>query len=152
MSSVTFPPALGGDGSTVTDDPDPNTGLGNGGHRTRFVPSLYQAVAVMNGAVTQSAASQLAAETAIAASIWVSGGNYAIGVVRWSPSNFLNYRCVATANGRTTDPSADPSFWQLVGLPSPTGKAGQELANNGVVPSWGITAPGALAILNFIGY
>lgn len=46
MTTVTFPTALGGDGSTVSDDNDPVTGLGNGGHRTRFVPSLKNIVAI----------------------------------------------------------------------------------------------------------
>ncbi|ACT50860.1 hypothetical protein [Methylovorus glucosotrophus] len=46
MANVTFPTALGGDGSTVSDDNDPVTGLGNGGHRTRFVPSLKNIVAI----------------------------------------------------------------------------------------------------------
>lgn len=46
MSSVTFPTSLGGDGSTVTDDSNASTGLGNGGHRTRFVPCLSNMVAV----------------------------------------------------------------------------------------------------------
>lgn len=54
MTAVTFPPALGGDGSTVTDDSSPSTGLANGGHRVRFVPSLAQTVAVMSGAVSQA--------------------------------------------------------------------------------------------------
>jgi hypothetical protein len=54
MASVTFPVSLGGDGSTVTDDASPTTGLANGGHRTRFVPALSQMVAVANGGVTQS--------------------------------------------------------------------------------------------------
>lgn len=67
MSSVTFPPALGGDGSTVTDDSNPTTGLANGGHRTRFVPALAQAVAVMSGAVSQVEADALAAGTAASA-------------------------------------------------------------------------------------
>lgn len=61
MASVTFPPALGGDGSTVTDDANTSTGLANGGHRTRFVAALAQAVAVMSGAVSQAAASAAAA-------------------------------------------------------------------------------------------
>lgn len=56
MASVTFPPALGGDGSTVTDDANASTGLANGGHRTRFVAALAQVVAVMSGAVSQCAA------------------------------------------------------------------------------------------------
>lgn len=71
MASVTFPPALGGDGSTVTDDSSPTTGLASGGHRTRFVPALAQAVAVMSGAVTQagnSASAAAASQAAAAAS------------------------------------------------------------------------------------
>lgn len=56
MSSVTFPISLGGDGSTVTDDASVNTGLANGGHRLRFVPSLAQVIACMNGALTQASA------------------------------------------------------------------------------------------------
>ena len=47
-NSVTFPVNLGGDGSTVTDDDNASTGLGNGGHRTRFVPAMGQVVAVAN--------------------------------------------------------------------------------------------------------
>lgn len=47
-NSVTFPVSLGGDGSTVTDDDNATTGLGNGGHRTRFVPAMGQVVAVAN--------------------------------------------------------------------------------------------------------
>lgn len=46
MASVTFPPEVGGDGLTVTDDANPTTGLANGGHRARFVPTLSQVVAV----------------------------------------------------------------------------------------------------------
>lgn len=63
MASVTFPPALGGDGSTVSDDANPTTGLANGGHRTRFVPALAQVVAVANGGVTQSTAQVALATT-----------------------------------------------------------------------------------------
>ena len=54
MSSATFPISLGGDGSTVSDDANPATGLANGGHRTRFVPALSQTVACLNGALTQA--------------------------------------------------------------------------------------------------
>lgn len=56
MTSVTFPPSLGGDGSTVSDDSNPATGLGNGGHRTRFVPAMGQTLACMNGAIAQATA------------------------------------------------------------------------------------------------
>lgn len=46
MAQVYFDPAVGGNGTTVTDDANPTTGLANGGHRTRFVPALAQVVAV----------------------------------------------------------------------------------------------------------
>jgi len=55
MSSVTFPVALGGDGSTVTDDSNASTGLDAGGHRTRFVPALGQVVAIASYAVAAGA-------------------------------------------------------------------------------------------------
>ena len=64
MSSVTFSPSVGGDGSTVTDDSNATTGLDGGGHRTRFVPALAQVVAVAANTVTkagEAAASALAA-------------------------------------------------------------------------------------------
>lgn len=63
MGSVTFPPELGGDGSTVTDDANPTTGLAQGGHRTRFVPALAQVVAVAGFVVGRvAAAAESAAE------------------------------------------------------------------------------------------
>jgi hypothetical protein len=61
MASVTFSTTVGGDGSTVTDDSNAGTGLAAGGHRTRFVPALAQAVAVALNTVTkalQAAASE----------------------------------------------------------------------------------------------
>lgn len=54
MSSVYFDPAVGGDGSTVTDDSNAGTGLAAGGHRARFVPALAQLVAVANYTVTHA--------------------------------------------------------------------------------------------------
>lgn len=48
MASVTFDPAIGGDGLVVTDNNDPATGLGNGGHRVRFVPALNNIVGIGN--------------------------------------------------------------------------------------------------------
>ena len=54
-----------------------------------------------------------AATSAANASIWVSGQTYAIGVVRFSPINFLSYRR-KTAGAGTTDPSLDVTNWALV--------------------------------------
>lgn len=44
MTSVTFPPHLGGSGITISDDADPITGLLNGGHERLFVPGLQGVV------------------------------------------------------------------------------------------------------------
>lgn len=64
MSSVTFPVAVGGDGSTVTDDDNASTGLANGGHRTRFVPALAQVVAVAENVVTNAEAASVSSAAA----------------------------------------------------------------------------------------
>lgn len=74
MSSVTFSTAVGGDGSTVTDDNNATTGLRDGGWKTRFVPCFTQQVAVANYIVTKageasaSASNASASATAAAAS------------------------------------------------------------------------------------
>lgn len=57
MASVTFPTEFGGDGNTYTDDANPDTGLANGGHRTRFVPCLEGAVDMASWAKEQADAS-----------------------------------------------------------------------------------------------
>jgi hypothetical protein len=74
MATVTFSTAVGGDGSTVTDDANPTTGLANGGHRARFVPALAQTVAVAQNTVTKAteAAASAAAAAASAASALVT--------------------------------------------------------------------------------
>ena len=51
MASVTFDTVVGGDGSTVTDDDNAATGLGNGGSLIRLVPMMAQVVAVANTVV-----------------------------------------------------------------------------------------------------
>lgn len=56
MTSVTFPTALGGDGSTVSDDADPTTGLRNAGYKTRFVPALQQTVNMAQTTVNKAVA------------------------------------------------------------------------------------------------
>lgn len=37
-------------------------------------------------------------------------------------------------------------------LPAQTGNAGKEITTNGVSAQWGVTTPGAIAILNFLNY
>lgn len=61
MAGVTFPVDLGGDGSTVTDDSNPTTGLRRGGYQTRFVPALQNLVAI--GEVLVDRADEVATNT-----------------------------------------------------------------------------------------
>ena len=99
-NSVTFPTNLGGDGSTVTDDDNASTGLGNGGHRTRFVPAMGQVVAVAN-VLTQRLSNQSdTSSTSIAIATgnktFVTAGFYEWAVGMWvtvtsaaNPANFM---------------------------------------------------------------
>jgi len=66
MSSVTFDVAVGGDGSTVTDDNNATTGLREGGWKTRFVPCFTQQVAVANYIVTKAGEASASADAAAA--------------------------------------------------------------------------------------
>ena len=61
MAQVTFSSSVGGDGSTVSDDKNPTTGLDDGGHRTRFVPALSQVVAVAANTVASANAAATSA-------------------------------------------------------------------------------------------
>lgn len=65
MTSVYFDPALGGDGSTVSDDADPTTGLKKGGHRTRFALALNQMIAMIGFSKTQATAAAASAASAL---------------------------------------------------------------------------------------
>jgi hypothetical protein len=78
MSSVTFSTTVGGDGSTVTDDDNATTGLGNGGSLIRLVPMMQQVVNVAayavsisggagNDAIAAAASASAAATSATAA-------------------------------------------------------------------------------------
>lgn len=69
-------------------------------------------IAAANSA-TNAAASELAANASSNASVWVSGTTYAVGNVRYSPITYLSYRR-KTAGAGTTDPSADPTNWELI--------------------------------------
>lgn len=61
--------------------------------------------------VEANAARAESAVSAVANSVWVSG-NYTAGDVRYSPTDFLDYRCKVTGS-RTIDPSLDPTNWEL---------------------------------------
>jgi hypothetical protein len=66
MASVTFSGSVGGDGSTVTDDANPTTGLDGRGYVDRFVPALAQVVAVAGFTVTTAGAASASATAAAA--------------------------------------------------------------------------------------
>lgn len=65
MTAVTFATSVGGDGSTVSDDTDADTGLRNGGYRTRFVAALVQMVAIAAQVVVNAQAAVAASLTAL---------------------------------------------------------------------------------------
>lgn len=98
-NSVTFPVNLGGDGSTVTDDDNASTGLGNGGHRTRFVPAMGQVVAVANVLTQRLAANSDTSASSVAIATgnktFVTAGFYEWAVGMWvtitSAANPANY-------------------------------------------------------------
>lgn len=92
-------------------------------------------------------ASQLAAAASSVATVWVSGTTYAVGDVRYSPTDFLAYRR-KTSGGGTTDPASDGTNWALLsGLPSQTSNSGRFLTTNGTSPSWGTPTAPALVLL-----
>lgn len=72
------------------------------------------AAAAIAAAATAEAAATAAAATAGAA-VWVSGTSYVIGNVVWSPTDFQTYRRKTNGAG-TTDPSADATNWEAVGV------------------------------------
>jgi hypothetical protein len=69
MSSVQFDPSVGGDGSTVTDDSNPTTGLAAGGFRTRLVPAFLQFVNIANWVKGRAVEVQQAKADATAAAV-----------------------------------------------------------------------------------
>lgn len=73
MSSVTFPVALGGDGNTYSDDASPTTGLANGGHKTRFIPTLSNTVAMAQTAKANADAAATSAGNAATSAAGAAG-------------------------------------------------------------------------------
>lgn len=76
-NSVTFPVELGGTGETITDDSHPTTGLGQGGHRLRFVRALSGAVAMARSAVNAAGQASNATTQASANAIAAAQSAYA---------------------------------------------------------------------------
>ena len=65
MAGVFFDPVVGGDGSTITDDDNPTTGLANGGATIRIVPMFAQMVAVCKFVINKISSFTLSANQAV---------------------------------------------------------------------------------------
>lgn len=99
------------------------------------------------GNASTSASLAQAAASSAGSIAWVSGTTYAIGDLRYSPTDFQTYRR-KTAGAGTTDPSADTTNWIVMdGLPSKTGNSGKVLTTNGTVSSWGAIPDAGLILL-----
>lgn len=108
---------------TVPVLPDPPSSTDPANFRARgdaFFDAMYAFSVAANELGTQLDASVDTVTGGLAASMWVSGSNYSVGDRRFSPATGLLYRCTATATGRTTDPSADTSYWHLMSLAAPS--------------------------------
>jgi hypothetical protein len=131
MASVTFSTTVGGDGSTVTDDDSPSTGLGNGGSILRLVPMMAQVVAVASnvvsvaGGTTQdvidaaaSADAALASQNAAAASVaQVNTLGAATGLQTTGAAVMVNAASPPTTGQALVATSATTASWQAVSPP-----------------------------------
>lgn len=77
MNTVTFPEFAGG--ATFTDDSNPDTGMGAGGHRQRFIPSLAAVVTVAADVVEKHDAAVQAKNDAETAAATAAGYEASIG-------------------------------------------------------------------------
>ena len=100
MSSVTFSTTVGGDGSTITDDDNATTGLGNGGALIRLVPMMQQVVNVASYVVSVGGGANDDAVAAAASA--VAAGSSATAAAASYDSFDDRY-----LGSKTSDPSVD---------------------------------------------
>ncbi|NBQ67525.1 MAG: hypothetical protein EBU46_01320 [Nitrosomonadaceae bacterium] len=99
----------------ITANPDENNPDTIAVEIDNFVQQLKGSIPQYNAQLSAVNAAVATAESAVAAlanTIWVSGTSYTAGQVRYSPIDFLNYRRKTNGAG-TTDPSQDPTSWEL---------------------------------------
>ena len=147
MATVTFPPAVGGDGSTVTDDANPSTGLANGGHRTRFVPSLAQVVAVAGSAVAAAQAANNAPGTNGTSTTSVAIGLGAKSCTMQTGRSIVVGMQIIIAN--TASPSTQSMRGVCTGYNSGTGVLDvlvDYIVGTGTVATWTISLTGVAII------
>ncbi|MES2007931.1 MAG: tail fiber domain-containing protein [Pseudomonadota bacterium] len=124
MTSVTFTPDVGGDNVTIDDSDSATTGLGNGGHRTRFMIALAQFMKVVlwvkntaalvlgyrDAAATSASQAQTfagAAQAAAGIPSYAAKGNYVFTVnpgatgVAWSNALTLAALMADALSGKT---------------------------------------------------
>lgn len=107
---------------TIPVLPDPPSSTDPANFRSRgdaFFDAMYNFSVEANLFANDLTSAVNTVSSGLAASAWVSGSNYAVGDRRYSPATGLLYRCIATATGRTTDPSADPAYWSQQSLGAP---------------------------------
>jgi len=108
-NSVTFPVALGGSGQTIDDSTSPTAGLGNGGHRTRFVPALSQTV-VMAQTAADKATSALASRDAAASSQTAAAGSATSASGSATTATTKASEAASSASSAATSASAAASY------------------------------------------
>lgn len=147
MASVTFPPAVGGDGSTVTDDTNVTTGLANGGHRSRFVPALAQVVAVAGAAVTAAQAANNAPGTNGSSTTSLAIGTGSKSFTMQTGRSIVVGMQILAAN--TSSPAAQYMRGVCTGYDSGTGVLGvlvDYIVGSGTVATWTISLTGVAII------
>lgn len=103
MASVTFDTVVGGDGSTVTDDDDPSTGLGNGGALLRLVPMMANVVNVANDVIVNASAADSDAIAAAASAATATAA--ASGITQLGTATGLQTTGAAVMVNAATPPS-----------------------------------------------
>lgn len=143
MSSVTFSPSVGGDGSTVTDDSNATTGLDGGGHRTRFVPALAQVVAVAAHTVTkagEASASAGAAASSASSAAAQAGLTTAAGAaqVALAAAHVATASSQATASATSASQAAASAAQAAASAAGATGPAGGVLSGTYPNPGFAV--------------
>ena len=106
MAAVTFPPELGGDGKTYSDDADPTTGLDNNGHLTRFIPTLQGAVAMAQTAKNKAGESASSAATALQKASEASTDRQAVATDRAAVQTLRNEATTARDQAQASQTAA----------------------------------------------
>lgn len=155
MASVTFPVAIGGDGSTVSDDSNASTGLGNGGHRTRFVPALSNLVGIGNLIVplAQNALNAAGTSATSTSSLTVGTGSKSLTLAQTGKA-FAVGQWVNITN--TAAPATNYMVGAITAFNSGTGAMTVNVtfsAGSGTLASWAVhpASPGVANLSNDAG-